>query len=388
MKRTAPRAHYVRHNKVSRIPRAHVYLDSEAVREVTPTGELQSFRLAVTAYDRRKHAGEAWREREWGEHYSTDELWTWITERAQRRARTVVVAHNLAYDLRITDAFGWLPAHGWKLLAIRLGDRQAWCSWRQDDRTLVMVDSMAWVPIGLERVGELCEIAKLPLPAWDDSNEAWLERCRRDVEILAELWRRVLAWLDTDDLGNFKPTGAGQAWAAFRHRFMTDHLFVHEDEVARAAERYSSHTGRCEAWRHGALRGGPFTEWDYTSAYAQIGADCAVPVKLNGELHAPTLADVQRIARKCAVLAEVEVSTSVPTVPCRTDAGIVWPVGTFATTLWENEIQLAVDHGAHVAVARAWFYRRRPALGAFCAWVLSTLEADAGTRSRLIESGA
>ena len=39
------------------------------------------------------------------------ELWEWIDQRCQKRARTVLVAHNLAYDLRISDAFGWLPAN-------------------------------------------------------------------------------------------------------------------------------------------------------------------------------------------------------------------------------------------------------------------------------------
>lgn len=374
MKRDGPRAHYVGHNKVTRLPRVHVYLDSEAYVAEQAGGEVQTFRCAVTAYDRRAHGGDTWRDREWGEHTTTDQLWEWITARAQARARTVVVAHNLAYDLRICDAFGWLPAHGWKLSAIRLADRQAWCSWRSEGRTLVMVDSVSWVALPLERVGELVGVPKLPLPPWDDTDTAWLQRCRRDVEILAELWRRILAWLDADDLGNFKPTAAGQAWAAYRHRFMAHHLFVHEDTSAREAERASAHTGRCEAWSHGKLAGGPFTEWDYSNAYATIGAECDVPVKLHGELDRPTLAGVERAARKCAVLAEVTVTTDVPTVPVRTDDGIVWPVGTFATTLWENEIALALEHGAHVTVSRAWWYRRAPALQTFCRWVLDGVD--------------
>lgn len=365
------------HNKVTRVPRAHIYLDSEANREVVHGGEVQTFRCAVTAFDRKTHGGDKWREREWGEHTDTEAMWGWVTDRTQARARTVLVAHNLAYDLRITDAFGWLPAHGWELKAIRLADRQAWCSFRKGDRTLVMLDTLAWVALPLERVGELVEVAKLALPAWDDTDEAWMARCRRDVEILAELWQRIVRWIDTDDLGNFKPTGAGQAWAAYRHRFMHHHLLVHEDDTARAAERASSYTGRCEAWSHGKLGGGPFTEWDYTNAYATIGAECSVPVKLHGELVAPTLATVTKAATKCAVLVEATVTTEVPTLPHRTDNGILWPVGTFTGTWWENELALAVEHGARVEVHRAWWYRKAPALQAFCEWVLAQIAPDA-----------
>lgn len=377
MKRTQPPAHYVRHNKVTRVPRAHLYLDSEARRTVIAGGEVQTFRCAVTAFDRKAHSGDRWRAREWGEHLDTDALWRWVEERTQARARTILVAHNLAYDLRICDAFGWLPANGWELKAIRLADRQAWASWRKGDRTLVMLDTLAWVALPLERLGQLCEIPKLALPAWEDSDEAWLARCRRDVEILADVWRRLVRWIDTDDLGNFKPTGAGQAWAAYRHRFMHHHLFVHEDDVARTAERDSSHTGRCEAWQHGRLIGGPFVEWDFTNAYATIGAECAVPVKLHGQLDRADLGTVTRAAAKCAVLVEATVTTEVPTLPCRTPKGIVWPVGTFTTTVWENELQVALEHGAEVAVNRAWWYRRAPALEAFCSWVLERLAPDA-----------
>ncbi|HET9247721.1 MAG TPA: hypothetical protein VFO15_18095 [Xanthobacteraceae bacterium] len=362
------------HNKVTRIPRGHIYLDSEAYRTEVARGEVQTFRLAVTAYDRKAHAGDTWREREWGEHQTSEAMWRWVDDRTQARARTVLVAHNLAYDLRITDAFSWLPANGWELKAIRLADRQAWCSWRSRGRTLVMVDSLSWVALALERVGELCEIPKLPLPPWDDTDEAWLARCRRDVEILADMWRRLLLWLDTDDLGNFKPTGAGQAWAAYRHRFMTHHLFVHEDDDAREAERESAYTGRCEAWNHGKLGGGPFTEWDYTNAYATIGAECDVPVKLGGEVWRATLADVERIAKRSAVLVHATVTTDTPTLPTRTEHGIVWPVGTFTGTWWDNELSVALDAGAHVTVERVWRYRRAPALKAFCEWVLNAVD--------------
>jgi hypothetical protein len=384
VRRDQPRAHYVAHNKITRVPRAHLYLDSEAHREVVEHGEVQSFRCAVTAFDRKAHGGDRWREREWAEHVTTAGLWEWVTARCQARARTVLVAHNLAYDLRITDAFGWLPAHGWELKAIRLTDRQAWCSFRKGQRTLVMLDTLAWVALPLERLGELCEIPKLPLPAWEDTDEAWMARCRRDVEILAEVWRRLIGWVDTADLGNFKPTGAGQAWAAYRHRFMRHHLFVHEDEPAREAERESTYTGRCEAWRHGRLTGGPFTEWDYTNAYASIGAACAVPVKLHGQLDRADLATVLAAARKCAVLTEATVTTEAPTLPARTPDGIAWPVGTFTTTVWENELQAALEQGATVEVHRAWWYRRAPALSDFCGWVLDQLAPTAGDTDPIV----
>src|SRR6185369_10487601 len=166
--------------------------------------------LAVAAHDRRRHDQDSWAERTYGDFHSPLELWSWVDARTQARARTVCVAHNLAYDLRLTHALTVLPALGWTLKAIRLDRGQAWCTWRRDGRTLVMIDSMSWVPVALDKLGELVGIAKLPLPGWDDSEAAWEARCRRDVEILAAVMRRLMEWVREDDLGNFKPTGAGQ----------------------------------------------------------------------------------------------------------------------------------------------------------------------------------
>lgn len=375
---TLTRPHYVKHNAVTRVPRSYIYLDTEAHRTVGPRRELQTFRLATAAYDTKRHHGDGWKDREWFRSTSPDGLWRWIDSKCRTKARTVLVAHNLAYDLRISKAFELLPALGWSFRAGRVDDGQAWMMFRNAGRTLFMVDTLSWVPTSLEALGELVGLAKVPLPDWEDDDAAWFARCDRDVEILAEVWRRLMAWVEVDDLGNWKPSGAGQSWGAFRHRFMAYPLLVHADDDARAAERHAAHTGRCEAWRVGKLTGGPYTEWDFTTAYARIGAECDLPVQLCGEVVRPDLATMLDAPANRAYLIECSVTTDVPTVPRRGDTGISWPVGTFATTLWSSEVALAVAAGAHVDVSRAWVYRCAPALAPFCTWVLDGLEGRRG----------
>lgn len=382
--RTAPPAHWVRHNAVTRVPRNFIYLDSEARVEPVAGGEKQTFRLAVASHDRRRHDKDSWAERTTELFFDPAKLWEWIASRSQARARTIVVAHNLSYDVRITDALTQLPALGWTLKNCRLDRGQAWFDWRSDGRTIVLADSFAWCPVSLERLGELVEIPKLPLPAWDDSDDAWEQRCRRDVEILAAVWRRLMDWVRDDDLGNWKPTGAGQSWAAFRHRFMDHRLLAHDDTDARQAERRAAWTGRCEVWRHGRVSGGPFAEWDASAAYAHVGFECDVPTKLIGSSCAPTLDQWRLLTRRYRVLAEVTVTTDVPTVPTLIDGRICWPVGTFRTTCWENELGLAIDNGAEISVHRVWWYKRAPALRKFNEWVLERLAPDASGVDRVV----
>lgn len=376
--RTSGRAHYVQHNAVTRVPGSFIYLDTEAHRKVDGRRELQTFRLAVAAYDTKNKHKDGWREREWHQSVDVGDLWAWITGRCRAKSRTVLVAHNLAYDLRISDAFTQLPALGWTFKAGRVDDGQAWFVFRNGDRTLACVDSTSWVPVALERLGALCGIPKLALAGELDGEADWFARCTRDVEILAEVWRRLIGWVHDEDLGNWKLSGAGQSWAAYRHRFMDHRLLVHEDDSARDAERSAAHTGRCEAWQHGKLTAGPYAEWDFTTAYARIGAECDVPIKLAGELHAPTLESVLTAARTRAVLVECEVTTDVPTLSYRDHDGIRWPIGNFRSCVWDNELRVAIETGASVVVERAWVYRRAPALRNFCAWVLAGLDGSRG----------
>ena len=209
--RTSAPAHYIPHNKATRVPRSFIYLDTEAHRQEVDRGEVQTFRLACAAHERRRGNRGDYTDRTDGTFYTTRDLWAWVADRCPARARTVLVAHNLAYDLRIGNAFAEMFALGWRLTDIRIDRGSAFARFADGKRSLVCVDSLSWVPIGLEKLGAMVGIRKLDLPAWDDTDDAWRARCERDVAILGEVWRRLMSWVVEADLGNWKPTGAGQA---------------------------------------------------------------------------------------------------------------------------------------------------------------------------------
>lgn len=366
--------HYLRANHTTRLPRCFVYLDTEAWQVRTEKVETQTFQLAAAAHDcvRTDRPGREVAETE--TFTDPGEVWDWIERKARPGKRCVLVAHNLAYDLRISRAFDTLPARGWKLDGARLDRGQAWMIWRKGRRNLTMVDSMAWLPTTLEKLGDMVGRRKPPLPPPGADEARWRERCVADVAILRDCWRRVMAWLEREDLGNFKVTGAGQSWTAFRHRFYDHPILVHTDDEQRGREQAAAWAGRCEAWRHGDLGHGPWHEWDLERCYATIAAECQVPVRFNG--HAGPLTQVRRfnLARRMAVLQRVEVTTDVPVLPTKTPDGIAWPVGRFETTVWENEIAMAVKEGARIRTLDSWIYRRRPALAAWGEWVLAQLD--------------
>src|SRR6266545_3542868 len=242
-------AHWLRPNEACRYPRRHIFLDTEARIERVPGGHVQTWRLAVARF-RTAPKGRRVRERE-AVYDDPATLWKDIDAHCGRNERTILWAHNLGYDARVSQAFEILPHLGWELEAHNLAPRGAWLQWRRGKASLLMVDSAAIFQTRLAKVAEMFGMAKLDIPLWTEDRDLWEQRCRRDVEILATAVTAYLAWLEREGMGNWQMTGAGQSWAAFRHRFMTHKMLVHEDVAALRAERY----GRGGARRIGTVPG-------------------------------------------------------------------------------------------------------------------------------------
>ena len=365
--------HYLRVNHVTRLPRRHVVIDTETRETVTSSGRVQTFRLACAAFDHQTKAGRDWRPTERATFTDPEALWDWIEARTRDGQRLVVVAHNMAFDLRIADAFTILPARGWELAMVRLDGGAAWCQWRRGRRSITCVDTVSWFGVSLERIANAMGTGKLPLPSEGDDLGAWEARCQTDVELLRVAWRRVLDWIERDDLGNWKPTGAGQGWAMFRHRHLTHKVLHHALDYVARLEREAAYAGRCEAWRWGRLPAGTWTEWDYQAAYAQVAEECDVPVRLWGHLGPRSAERAVEGLDGAEALIHARVTTEAPTLPIRGAAGILWPVGQLTGWWWGCELRMAAEAGATIEAREGWRYATAPALRSWAGWVLDQL---------------
>lgn len=363
--------HWVRPNEINRMPRRHIILDSEARQSRAAGGFEQHWRLACATF-RSQEKGRPLQRRT-DTFTDPETLWQAVNDFTSKRGRTVLWAHNLGYDVRITDALTALPAMGWRLDGHNLAPRGTWLTWRREDRSLTMVDTAAIWPTTLGEIAHWFGMAKTPLPAEGAPDSEWREHCLRDVEITETAVVAYLGWLESEGMGNWQLTGAGQSWAAFRHNWLTHRMLVHADRDALEAERAAMWTGRCEAYWRGRITHGKVHEWDLEAAYARVARRVNVPTRLIGQVGVThpwrkSLADPE-----LAVLAEVTVTTDLPTVPTRVDGRIAWPVGTFTTTLWSPELALLAETDAKVSVHRAWLYRAEPALRAWAQWILDRL---------------
>lgn len=365
--------HYLSHNLGSRIPRRHIFIDVESIRDKSGIVEERRWRLACARF----FAAESGRGRQdrTSVFDTPEQLWRAVDGFSGRRSRTVVWTHNLGVDTRLTDALSSLPALGWTLVAHNLTSRGTWFTWRRGERTLVFVDSASVFGQPLPQIGKWHKLGTPRMPGQTAGRTEWANHCQRNVYILSTAILRYLEWLEDSDMGNWAMTGSGQAWNAFRHKFMDHQLLVHTDAEALAAEREAIWTGLTEAYWHGSLRSETVEDWDIRSSYATIGEDLNIPVRLVGDMPARyKWKDILGDSR-IAFLARCRVTTAVPCVPTKNDGRILWPTGTFDTTLWGPEIVWAMECGATVDVRRGWLYRAAPALQRWSRWILDCLAA-------------
>jgi len=366
--------HNVRANETTRLPRRYIFMDTEARMRRVKVGNEQTWRLGVACYVVAEK-GDPPRER-WADYVEPGKLWEDVSAHCRKGARTVLWAHNLGYDARISGVFEHMPRLGWRLAAHNITPKGTWLEWQRDGATLIMADSTTVFAQKIARVGQWFGIGKLDVDMSSDDDAEWLARCRRDVEILKTAMMGYLGWLESADLGNWQMTGSGQSWAAFRHRFLTHKMTIHDEEEALSAERRAMWAGRCEAYWHGELHGQTVCEFDFTQSYVTIARDNSVPVKLLGPM--PSGYDWRRIldSNTSALLAEVEVETTSPVLPTTKNGRILWPIGRFTTTVWDVELKAAIATGAKITVKRGWLYRLQPALQAWAEWTIGQLASD------------
>lgn len=304
------------------------------------------------------------------------DFWVWVTDFCKAETRTVVTAHNLGYDIRISRALEILPMLGWRLEWSNLDKNVSAMVWRSERGTIVFSDLYTWLPYPLSDIGKWVGLRKDSMPKHNDSMDSWNRYCERDTRIVQSAVSQLTDYIDKNDLGNWQPTGAGTAYAMWRHRFMPEKVLVHDDTDVLKLERKGMSTGRAEAWRHGKLRGETWHEVDMRSAYTWIAAECALPAKFKYKGGALTNAQFRELYKVYAILAEVRITTRVPCVPFDNGERTLWPCGTFVTTLWDTELLGALDCGAQMEILRFATYVRKPALQNWAEYILDRVNGD------------
>ncbi len=197
----------------------------------------------------------------------------------------------------------------------------------------------------LKQLGEFVGVVKLEMPDEDKSVEDWDEYCRTDVLIIVKAMQTFWAFVVEHDLGNFAYTLPSQAFAAFRHRFMSTPIFIDDNEEAAELSRKGYFGARTEAFQLGRIKE-TVTCLDINSQYPFIMATTPVPTRLIGMVTRTTCEELSKWLTCYALVADVTLTTTEPIYPKKVPGWTIFPVGRFRTVLNTPELVIALETGA------------------------------------------
>ena len=405
-----PRVHWLRGNKGERTPRLIMVLDTESRVIETEPREVQALRCWVLRVIYRPD--ELGRPVVSLDYESTDldELAPAIERAIKSKQSWRLFTHNLSYDLGLTRLPLALLGRGWEIGRHNLASEQPWAYFKRGGRGLWLCDSWSWLPLPLERIGELLELAKPPLPAEDDPPELWLKRCRADVDITSTALLRLMDEWDRRNLGWWSITGPASGWNTFLHfparsgrpaedpnakhspnpRAPDDkaRILIVPDAAARAFERTALYSGRRDVWKVGDLGPGPWAEVDLKQAHLTICAALPLPYRRWKAFDSMALDDWRLGADAAGLVAECQVRTAAPRYPLRLKGAVLHPVGQFATVLAGPEIKDALARGELISIGHGYGYHLGYVMKDWATWALAVLNSGPGEIEPMLQVAA
>jgi hypothetical protein len=330
------------------------FTDRRAPRRVTPIDESQDGMFA-------------------------EDMAIWLHKLCKQRRTIWGYAHNLGFDLCTTSLIDHLIRLRWEVTEFAVNSGAPFVRLRHGQSSLTLSDSWSWFQCPLNDVADAMGMTKPPLPKDGDSPDMWLARCQADTNILHDAMLTLMDWWQENDLGKWNITGSASGWNAMRHIPAQQQILIRPDDDECDHDRKAIYGGRRSTWQSGHSRYGHFTEVDIEKAYTSVCRYMPLPLGRNSGFSELPIDHRWLDCTRWGVIAECTITTDTPTVPCRLDQGVWYPVGTFTTTLAGPDIRECRDMGTLVRVGPGWLHRLGYALRPWATWCLNSLAQDDGT---------
>ena len=330
--------HYIKHNKRTELPSNILLVDTEASIERKPDGtQYQTFRLGYAIHMR----GKA---RDWVktgyELHSVKDFWDLLDRLSYSKTRLYIFAHNMGYDFTILKLDTYLSDRG-LIQKTRVRDTV----FIVKATPFVFLSSTNFYKQSLEWLGNVFGMPKMEHPDFENCTDIELmPYCQRDTEILTFVIREHLRFIRDNNLGNFKPTLAGQSMNAYRYRFMQHQLLVHTHQEILDIEQSSYRGGRCEAFRLGIFEDVYYL--DINSMYPFVMKTLEYPTKvlMNKPLTIQSVTDLQEALKSGHfVIADCDFHLNEPCIACKREK-LIFPIGDITQVLTSPEIEYLLDN--------------------------------------------
>lgn len=272
--------HIFRSYKRLKIQNSFIFVDTEAhSNKITNKKSILSFRLCCSIFWNKEFDKTIKKT-----YYTPSDFWNdvenWFNKRFNQ---AILYAHNTQFDFKILNGFTELLSRGWSLASQYIKNTTFILVWKKGNYTLHIWDTMNYVPHKLKEIGKSVGFPKLDVD-FNTTNDSELETyCKRDTEIIYQFIRKLLEFLETNDLSRLKATAGSLSLNVFRHNFYdsenkNERICIHDWKQAIKLERKSYKGGITDLFRYGTYK--HLFKLDINSMYPAIMKDKQLPNRL------------------------------------------------------------------------------------------------------------
>jgi hypothetical protein len=325
-----------------KIPATYLFFDTEAaINYVTDTKQEQTLKVGCALFWRRYKNREDTVKR--FTFYTSKEFYDIVNKASKNSSNLIVLAHNLDYDFQLSDIKTELENNLWKCTRFQLSQTSILFQFKDDNKhKITFLDNQNIFKGSLDNIGKKLGVEKYNVDFETCSLEDLTKHCQQDVEILFILWQKWIEFLIKHNLGSVKYTLPSQALESYKQKFLKKVVIRTPNKEVRNLERESYYGGRVECHYIG-VKEEPLYLLDVNSMYPSVMKGKQYPINYKGFLSYPTISKALNLMDTYFCFAKVNITTDKPYFPQRSERGLLFPIGSFTTTLAHPELKLAMD---------------------------------------------
>lgn len=268
-----------------------------------------------------------------------------------------VFSANIWFDLRVSGLLKALVDSDFKIKMCYSGGKCFLMKMTREKQTIRFINIQNIFPVSVKKIGDIIGMEKLHVDFDKVTDEDLLTYCRRDTEIIVNAVLYWLKFIKDHDLGSFGPTLASQAFNAYRHKYMSSPIMIHDRRDVLEHERAGYFGGRTECFFVGEIKGRTMYVLDINSQYPYVMRENNFPYALRYTSTDTTPEQLYNLSDNYCVVGRCRLDTNEPVYARRYDNKTVFPVGRFETTLCTASFRYAYEHEHVVSVSKASIYR-------------------------------
>jgi len=279
-----------------------------------------------------------------------EEFFLWVLSRLQKKKIMYILSANIWFDIRNSGLFLFLMDNHWKETMFYQKSLTCIIKVSRGPFTIIFLNMQQFIPVGVAAYGEMIGMCKLDLnPFWWNEKDVF-EYCQRDTDIITEVFKQWLDFIRVNRLGRMAFTVASQSFTAFRYRFLTKKIYIHNHDWLTGLERKCYHGGRTDIFFQGRITDQVIYNLDINSMYPYVMKKYRMPVKAVKMLQLPSLITVRAYSLMYNIIGYCALNTDEPAYLKVIKKRCCFPTGKFTVYLTDPEMRYALRKGHLVSV--------------------------------------